>query len=134
MIEFYILTHNNLFCVEYQVKTIRQFCKDPFHIIIPSEEFLIALHPTTNNGRVYWFNCPLGHLNKETIKLCEWYRYTNCRVYFDSIDDLVLKIGELTPEVVDEKKKWCRIYASEIEKKNMQMWSDIFEPGGSPAI
>lgn len=32
--EFYILTHNNLFCVEYQIKTIRQFCKDPFHIII----------------------------------------------------------------------------------------------------
>lgn len=103
-------------------------------VFLPSEEFLIALHPTTNNGRAYWFNCPLGHLNKETIKLCEWYRYTNCRVYFDSIDDLVLKIGELTPEVVDEKKKWCRIYASEIEKKNMQMWSDIFEPDGSPAI
>lgn len=34
MIEFYILTHNNLFCAEYQIKTIRQFCKDPFHIVI----------------------------------------------------------------------------------------------------
>ena len=33
--EFYILTHNNLFCAEYQIKTIQRFCKDPFiiHII-----------------------------------------------------------------------------------------------------
>ena len=34
MIEFYLICYNNIFCVEYQIKTIRQFCKDPFNIII----------------------------------------------------------------------------------------------------
>jgi len=34
MIEFYLICYNNTFCVEYQIKTIRQFCKDPFNIII----------------------------------------------------------------------------------------------------
>jgi len=34
MIEYYILTHNNLFCAEYQIKTIRKFCKDPFKIVM----------------------------------------------------------------------------------------------------
>jgi hypothetical protein len=34
MIEFYLLCYNNNFCVEYQIKTIKFFCKDPFKIII----------------------------------------------------------------------------------------------------
>jgi len=34
MIEVYLLIHANLFCAEYQIKTIRKFCKDPFKIIL----------------------------------------------------------------------------------------------------
>jgi hypothetical protein len=33
-IEFYILIHNNTFCAEYQIKTIRHFCKDPYKITL----------------------------------------------------------------------------------------------------
>lgn len=33
MIEFYILIYKNIFCAEYQIKTIYKFCKDPFKII-----------------------------------------------------------------------------------------------------
>jgi len=33
-IDFYILIHANIFCAEYQIKTIRKFCKDPFNIVI----------------------------------------------------------------------------------------------------
>jgi hypothetical protein len=33
-IEFYINTYNNFFCVEYQIKTINFFCKDPYKILI----------------------------------------------------------------------------------------------------
>jgi hypothetical protein len=33
-IEFYLLIHANLFCAEYQIKTLRKFCKDPYKIII----------------------------------------------------------------------------------------------------
>lgn len=34
IIEFYIICYNNSFCVEYQIKTISFFCKDPYKIII----------------------------------------------------------------------------------------------------
>ena len=34
VIEFYLICFNNNFCVEYQINTIRHFCKDPFNIII----------------------------------------------------------------------------------------------------
>lgn len=34
MINFYLLIHANLFCAEYQIKTIRKFCIDPFKIYI----------------------------------------------------------------------------------------------------
>lgn len=34
MIYFYILIYKNLFCAEYQIKTIQTFCKDPYNIIL----------------------------------------------------------------------------------------------------
>lgn len=33
-LHFYILCYNNTFCAEYQIKTIRKFCKDDFNIIL----------------------------------------------------------------------------------------------------
>lgn len=33
-IEVYIIAYNNLFCVEYQIKTFQSFCQDPYKIII----------------------------------------------------------------------------------------------------
>jgi len=33
-IDFYILIHNNIFCAEYQIKTIQTFCKDEYKIIL----------------------------------------------------------------------------------------------------
>jgi hypothetical protein len=94
-------------------------------VFLPSEQFLIQLHPTTNNNTRYWFNNPLGYLNKETIKFCEWYRYKECRVYFDSIEDMVHKIKTLTPEIIEEKRRWCRIYGKQIEEENLLKWSRI---------
>jgi hypothetical protein len=94
--------------------------------LLPSEEYLIKLHPTSNNNVRYWFNCPLGHLNEQSVKLCEWYRYKECRIYFDSIEDLINKIKTLTPEIIEEKRKWCRKYAKEIEELNIASWQKIF--------
>jgi hypothetical protein len=33
-IEVYIIAYNNLFCVEYQIKTFRAFCKDNYRLIV----------------------------------------------------------------------------------------------------
>jgi hypothetical protein len=79
-----------------------------------------------NNGHRYWFNSPVGNLNSELVSLCEWYRYENCRIYFDSLDDLLDKINNLTPEIVEEKRKWCRIYGEQIKQENLAKWGRIF--------
>ncbi len=34
MLEIYVIAYNNLFCVEYQIKTFKAFCKDNYKIII----------------------------------------------------------------------------------------------------
>jgi len=95
-------------------------------VFLPSEKFLIELHPTRNNNKSYWFNCPFGFLNKELIRFCEWYRYKECRIYFDSINELILKIRDLTPEIINEKKKWCRIYGEQIKQSNLEKYKQIF--------
>lgn len=95
-------------------------------VFLPSEEYLIQLHPTNNNGHNYWFNHPFGHLNHESIKLCEWYRYKECRIYFDSIEDLINKIKCLNSDILEEKRKWCRFYAEKIESRNIELWKKIF--------
>lgn len=94
-------------------------------VFLPSEFYLIQLHPTHQNGHNYWFNSPLGYLNKELIEHCYWYKYKECRIYFDSIDDLVQKIKGLTPEIIEEKRNWCRIYGQQIEKESMDQWKII---------
>ena len=33
-LEVYVIAYNNLFCVEYQIKTFRAFCQDPHKLII----------------------------------------------------------------------------------------------------
>ena len=95
-------------------------------VFLPSEEFIINLHPQTNNNTSYWFNNPYGKLNLDIIKYCEWYRYKECRIYFDSIDDLIIKIKNLTPEIIQAKKNWCKIYREEIKNKNLKLWQYIF--------
>lgn len=34
MLEIYIISYNNLFCVDYQIKSFRSFCRDEYRIII----------------------------------------------------------------------------------------------------
>jgi len=96
-------------------------------VFLPSEEFLIKLHPTRNNDYNYWFNSPVGHLNDRLVQLCEWYRFKECRIYFDSIEDLMNKIKNLTPEIVEEKKKWCRHYGALLNSENLEKWREVFD-------
>ena len=95
-------------------------------VFLPSRAFLCSLHPTSRNGVGYWFNSPVGHLNPELIGYCEWYRYENCRIYFDSIEDLLFKLKTLSGTILEEKKRWCRIYGAEIERTSMQAWKQVF--------
>jgi hypothetical protein len=34
MVEIYVISYNNLFCVEYQIKAFRSFCRDEYKLVI----------------------------------------------------------------------------------------------------
>lgn len=93
-------------------------------VFLPSEEFIIRLHRSRNNGVNYWFNSPFG-LNETLVKTCEWYRYKECRIYFDSIEDMLYKIKNLNEETVKDKYKWCDFYGRQLEEQNTTMWKNI---------
>jgi hypothetical protein len=100
-------------------------------VFLPSVDFLLRLIYTTNNNNnnnntLYWFNCPL-QVNKQIVEICDWYRYPECRVYFDSIEDMTYKIQNISEETLKEKKKWCRYYAEKIERENIEKWKKIFD-------
>jgi glycosyltransferase involved in cell wall biosynthesis len=92
-------------------------------VFLPSPSFFIKLQTQINNDRYYQFVSPNIPLN---IDLCVWYKYKECRIYFDSIDDMIYKIKSLTPELIEEKRDWCKKYGEQIEKENIKKWSDIF--------
>jgi hypothetical protein len=62
--------------------------------------------------------------------MCEFYRYEKCRIYFDSLDDLVMKITMLTPETIAEKKAFCRQYGEEIASDRLLKWKTVFDQSG----
>lgn len=94
-------------------------------VFLPSMNFMHSLVRTPG----YWFNCP-GRFcppNSELLRMCEFYRYEKCRIYFDSIEDLVVKIKTLTPDIIAEKKHWCGVYGNSIEATEMAKWRSLFE-------
>lgn len=95
-------------------------------VFLPSEKFIINSHKTKNNNIDYWFNSPVGKLNENTIKLCEWYRFKDCRVYFDSIDDLIHKLKNLNNEQIISLKNKCKEYGLQIINHNIQKWKNVF--------
>ena len=99
-------------------------------VFLPSLAYLSSLMYTRNNDTEYWFNCPLQK-NSQILELCEWYRYPECRIYFDSLEDMVFKIKNLSQETIEEKRQWCRHYGRQIENENMEKWRAVFTNNSS---
>lgn len=94
-------------------------------VFLPTTRFLMEL--VQQNG--YYFNIEgsSGRLTPEFVNLCEWTKYPEARVLFDSFDDMINKIKTVTPEIIEQKKKWCRFYGSVIEKEHVLQWNNILE-------
>jgi hypothetical protein len=94
-------------------------------VILPSPNFLMQL--VRQPG--YYFNIEgsKGQLTQDYINLCEWYKYPECRFYFDSFDELIHIIKNLTPELIAEKRKWCDFYGKVIIEEHLLQWKHILE-------
>lgn len=123
-----LLEYTGVICIPYAFSTIAFFERMQLGIItfIPSIDFLLQLAKTPSNGP-FWFQPPFFIGNpkvKEILKLAEWYNdaYNDTLVYFDSWDDLVVKINTL-----DYNAKTRRVLeiAKLHETSTMEKWKTI---------
>jgi len=83
-------------------------------VFVPSEEFFYTLNRSYRQDETGKYNqCNFtihtNHVPNEFMNLCEWYKFPETHIYFDSLDDLIIKIREFTPEkrekIVKQMKK-----------------------------
>jgi len=119
-----LVTFPDAFCKWASFETIQH----EVIVFLPSKTYMYTLLRTPG----YWFNCPSPYSppNDMLMSMCEFYRYEKCRIYFDSLDDLVLKITMLTPETIAEKKAFCRQYGEEIASDRLLKWKTVFDQSG----
>lgn len=93
-------------------------------IILPSPAFLMEL--VRKPG--YFFNIEgsSGQLTHEYINLSEWSKYPEARIYFNSFDEMISIIQNLTPDRIKKVKTWCQFYSKVIEEEHMLQWKNIF--------
>jgi len=95
-------------------------------ILLPSPHFLMELVQKPG----YYFNIEgsSGRLTNEFTNLCEWYKYPECRIYFDSFEELVDIIkNQLTDEKLELVNKYMDFYRDTIHDENMLKWSNILK-------
>lgn len=97
-------------------------------VFLPTKRFLLELVKQPN----YWYNVTgfvkdTRQLTGDYINLCEWYKYSETRMYFDSLDDMVTKIRGVTAEVLADKKRWMKFYGAQIETLSLTRWRGILD-------
>lgn len=92
-------------------------------VMLPSTKFLMEL--VAKEGYYFSVEGSGGRLTKEFVNMCEWTKYPEARIYFDSFDDLFDKLRGLNSQVIEEKKMWCNFYSEVIESEHLLQWKNI---------
>lgn len=98
--------------------------QNEFVVIMPSPAFLMEL--TRKPGYYFSVEGSSGLIPQEYINLCEWTKYPETRIYFNSLEEMVSIIKNLTTEKIESVRKWCRFYGQVIEEEHMIQWKNIF--------
>ena len=117
-----LLGYKGIICIPYAWSTIEFFERLQLGLVtfIPTERFLIELF---NQGK-YWFQPPFHIDHPELLQVSEWYtvEYKDFMVYFDSWDDLKMKIKNTNYK---EKTKTILNYAKLHEKETLERWNHV---------
>jgi hypothetical protein len=117
-----LLGYKGIICIPHSWSSIVFFEKMQLGVVIfiPSERFLIELF---RKGE-YWFEQPFTIEHPELLQVSEWYtnEHKNLMVYFDSWNDLKLKIKNTNYQ---EKTKLMLNYARMHEKETLERWNHI---------
>jgi hypothetical protein len=117
-----LLGYKGVICIPYAWSTIVFFERLQLGLVtfIPTERFLIQLF---REGK-YWFQPPFSIDHPELLQISEWYtsEHRDLMVYFDSWDDLTMKIKNTNYQ---EKTKTILNYAKLHEKETLDRWNHV---------
>jgi len=92
-------------------------------VFMPSAKFLMEL--VKKPGYYFSIEGSSGLLTPEFVNLCEWYKYPETRIYFDSFDEMVQLIHGLTPARIESIRQWCQFYGKVIIEEHTTQWKNI---------
>lgn len=93
-------------------------------MFVPSPKFLMELVNTPK----YFFNIHGygGRLAPVHVGLCDWYNYKGGRIYFNSFDDLIMRLRSLGPSEVKQLEMEAAIDAGWHRLKTEMLWRRLF--------
>ena len=93
-------------------------------MFVPSPKFLMELV----NQPAYFFNIHGygGKLAPVHVGLCDWYNYKGGRIYFDSFDDLIIRLRGLEPQEVKQLEMSAAVDAGWHRLKTEVLWRRLF--------
>jgi len=92
-------------------------------VVLPSQKFLMELVTQPR----YYFSIAgsSGLLTPDFVNLCEWYKYPECRIYFDSFDHMIDILRTLSDERVATLRGWCEFYGNAIQEEHTLQWKHL---------
>jgi hypothetical protein len=105
-------------------------------IFIPTEEFFLHLNKCvrqseTNEFHKYCFTIEGNIVPPQYVDLCEWYKYPNSVVFFNSFEDLIEKLREFSVDKREkmkiQMKKDAEFHNSMVKQTATKILKDIFD-------
>lgn len=133
-IEFYILCYNSLFCCDYQIKCINQFCKDKFKIIIFDSN--LGINPIDSTQKellckeknIEFITLPNNNLFNNPINPSMLLGHKlNCLYY-----DYVLKRNPKYFAFIDQDMFMIKPFSIIERLDKFGMWGDVMEVDNYP--
>jgi hypothetical protein len=127
-------------CVVHLPDAFSKFCAFEFltseiPVFLPTEEFFQQLNQQSRvlpNGKIekYCFTVVGNLCPKPFVPLCEWYKYPNSKVYFNSLPDLIEKLKAFTKEdraeLILQMRKDAEYHKNSVKLTFDKLLADLF--------
>jgi hypothetical protein len=96
-----------------------------FVAIMPSKRLIAHLKSKRDPNWPYLFHAPEATLLSEDPPYSCWHMYSECRIIFDSFDELFTLLSSLTHDSLREKKRQCARVADERRANIHRAWKEV---------
>ena len=95
--------------------------------IMPSKRLIAHFKSKRDPDWPYLFHAPEAALLSEDPPYSCWHMYSECRIIFDSFDELFTLLSSLTHDSLREKKRQCARVADERRANIHRAWKEVLQ-------